>query len=309
MEKGDLSKKFRREAHLQSVLDRLADTDPYSLPYDQRSRLIQYITNQVVERAKQGRLLAKESGPVTGPLMDLRIDETYFSEEVSAIKTLLESMTYSPHTKLWAIKRSKDLGKALREDRSFKRTEARWPRLTLLQRIEALEEFVALQCRVFEEGGISFLPARIKFSTYGALGSVKVLNELEIKKLQNPDIVIRKDVITDSSLNEVLEIARHENLHVMFTQLAIAKHKSMIPENHPMAQDAIISLSRKKYSAYGYGFLLSAYEIDPEERLIRKTAGIFKDTYAKRSAARQAVDLWRQIRHGTFVRRRTTNPS
>ncbi len=279
MSKGDLKKLFDKRAarpeHLERMLQKLESLKPASITLEERSKAIRILSEAVLSEAEQGKFWFRlpENSVVT-------LYEEPFDREIKQIVRMLESLSLSTYAKKWAITRGAELGKELRKQLPVEEIEDKWEFMPWDKRLALLQKVTKLQCDIFQEGAIRFKPAKIQFhenpQVRGFIESCPL--DIEMKTIAPSNINKLRVLTTTFTANA--STAVHEQLHSMFMQLAIAERHGLMPQDHPLKEDAKKLLARHRHLGIGVYQIGSAYKADPEEKLTFACQKAFKDAYS-----------------------------
>jgi len=278
MEQGSLktqfSKRAKRPEHLERLLGALEDRNVDALPLTERSKLIQHLTSAIFQEAARGKFWK-----VDEDVGSLRLHEPPFEREIRQIVRLLESLKLSDYAMDWAVARSKELAQALEKEIPFEDMKKRWPGLPLDEKKQVLERVAELQRRIFSKGGMDFLPCPVVLKPMAnAIGFVQP-KVMDIQTLTMPNINVSRHMVEHGIYLQAAYTVVHEQVHAMFIQLAIAAHRKQIASPHPLAKDAEHALARVLYYGIGTGYIKSAYEADPEEKITHAAHRAFQAGY------------------------------
>lgn len=279
----------KRPAHLEQLLERLEQLDLRDIPDEERSKAVQFLTRSLFSEADQ------ENFWYTSPEnKEQYLHEPPFAQEIKHLLRLLDSLALSAEAHQWALDRTQALAETLKRVAPYRDTERQWSGLNMTEKKEKLAVVNRLQCEIFKEGAINFIPAEIKFdATTRYNGFIRPRPvDLELKTIV--PIHINETRVREGTYAQCSQTVVHEQLHGMFAQLAIAERHGLIPREHPLKKDAARLLARHKYFGYGTALIKSAYDRDPEECVTFSCHRAFNKHYTQPERHR---GLWQNIKH------------
>ncbi len=271
--KREFNQRAERPEHLVKLLEKIENMDIGDLPYSERSKLIQHLSQQIVTISNDNNITASDE-------IGVCVDENEFEREIIQIHRLLKSMPHSEYLKQWALYGARHLARQLEEVYPYKETAEKWKTMGLDEKKALLKDIVKLQAKIFGAGTIDMLPSDIQFdTTVPALGYV-LTKAIDLPSRNIPHININKGVALHDDFNLAAETTVHEQLHAFITQLAIADFHGWMPADHPMSNDAAISRARREFLGVAIGVIRSVYRADPEETIAHECHQTFGKAYA-----------------------------
>lgn len=272
--KSDFNAAAFRPPHIDKLIKQFEEKDPAKMDADYVCKALQSILNHVFNLA-QTQSLFTETG---------HIDEELFTEEVSTINRLLDSIELSQYTSDWAAKHAVTLAQHIKADPDYARLSQQWKTLPEDEKDAYIGKIITMQTEIFTEGAFDLLKPKHdwKFIGLQAAGAIRSANEADYRALTIPDIWINTAYSDDYDLDKTLKVIMHEAIHTFMAGMAIANYVNMLQAPHPMARDGEILMNKGKYLVNSAnGMLKSVYRHDPEEKVTHRAHDAFMDELTK----------------------------
>lgn len=261
--------------YLTALMRRMKSMNPADLSIEDRCKYVQHLRNHILQTARAtGDAKTDASGQIAS------INENAFTAEVAELNRWNAHLDYSQTLKTTLEENRKAFVRHMRSVMPMESLTARWRPADRAGRIALLSEVQREQYKIYKKGAIDLLPSKI----VAFRGPEKLLGFVtdEQKHLsadRAPDLHINEIALNDESPARALWIAHHEQTHLFLLQLAMARHRNMMPQAHPLYADSCLHLAKKEFMSYVPAVLREGYFADPEEKLAHREHEAFRDEF------------------------------
>jgi hypothetical protein len=261
----------------------MTETPAGAMSLTERFRAANYLQLAVMYIAgEKGWRLEKEfpdgsGGHVAGEV----VDEARLPAEMSILHRLRETLGYSPAVANWIASKRDEVAARIMQDESFGRRWMGWPKMDAEQKRQLLQDVVAANMDAYRGEGFDIAVPPVMFDD--EIKGAAALTAPEIHTENGKAVPGVKCIRAGAGLRDAPDpflaviLCYHESVHAVLTQLAAARARGALPDDHPLRDDADVALAERMFGG-ATPFIRSIYEGDPEERLVFDAQARFSDS-------------------------------